>query len=76
MLMIQIKIVAAYPYVSKSVAGVDSLVISDNGDLYLAAKHKAFTPDLKQTWKFILIKRVYSFEEERIDREHPLLLFK
>lgn len=74
--MIQIKIMAAYPYVSKSVAGVDSLVVSDNGDLYLAAKHKAFTPDLKQTWKFVVQKHVFSFEEERLDRKHPLLLFK
>ena len=74
--MIQIKIVAAYPYVAKNIMGVDSLVISDNGDLYLAAKHKAFTPDLKQTWKFAVQKHVFLFEEERLDRKHPLLLFK
>lgn len=74
--MIQIKIVAAYPYAAKNIMGVDSLVVSDNGDLYLAAKHKAFTPDLKQTWKFAVQKHVFSFEEERLDRKHPLLLFK
>ena len=74
--MIHIKIVAAYPYVAKNIMGVDSLVVSDNGDLYLAAKHKAFTPDLKQTWKFAVQKHVFSFEEERLDRKHPLLLFK
>ena len=74
--MIQIKIVAAYPYVAKNIMGVDSLVVSDNGDLYLAAKHKAFTPDLKQTWKFAVQKHVFSFEAERLDRKHPLLLFK
>ena len=72
--MAQIVILAAYKYAVKSVVGVDSLVVTDNGDLYLAAKQKSFTPDLKETWKFILIKRVYSFEEERIDREHPLIL--